>query len=606
MELTAERLAAVRADMAGQGLDALVVPRADEYLGEYIPEHNERLRWISGFTGSAGMALVMRERAAIFVDGRYTVQAPQQVNRDLFEILHLLDEPPMPWLSGQLDAGARVGIDTRMHSFKWHCETRRQLEGKGIELVELAENLIDRNWTDRPQPALHRATLLPETYTGVGSLDKRRRVGELVAEKGAESALVFAADSVAWLLNIRGRDIPCLPVVLGFGLLHADGRMQFFTQPAKIPEGFDAHVGDGVEVLAETEAPARLAALSGRKVMADPATANAWCQLALERAGAELIAEDDPVLLPKACKNAVEVDGMRRAHLRDGVAEVRFLAWLDGEVAAGRLHTEGELSDRLLAFRAEGDLFQGTSFDTISAAGGNAAMCHYNHLNAQGESRLERDSVYLVDSGGQYLDGTTDITRTVAIGKPSRELQRHFTLVLKGHIALGRAVFPAGTNGTQLDILARQFLLREGLDYDHGTGHGVGAYLCVHEGPQRIGKWDNNYALSPGMVVSNEPGYYKAGAYGMRCENLVVVRESKTVNGDGRAMLEFETLTLAPFDTRLIDIDLLTGDELDWLDSYHAQVRERIAPHLEGSDLVWLEQATRPIGSMQNTDRQEH
>ena len=595
MELTAERLAAVRADMAELGLDALVVPRADEYLGEYIPERNERLRWLSGFTGSAGVAVVMAERAALFVDGRYTVQVRRQVDPALFEILHLLDDPHMPWLAGQLEAPARVGFDPRMHSLRWYRSAQGALEREGVELVELERNLIDRNWTDRPEAAVHPAILLPETYTGADSAGKRRRIGAAIAEAGAEAALVFAADSVAWLLNIRGHDVPCLPLVLGFGLLHADARMLFFTDPAKIPADFHAHVGEGVEVLAEAEAPARLAALKGRRVIADPATANAWCQLTLERAGAELVAAPDPVLIPKACKNEVEISGIRRSHVRDGVAEVRFLAWLDAEVAAGRLRSEGELSDRLLAFRAEGELFQETSFDTISAAAGNAAMCHYNHLDAGEDSFLELGSVYLVDSGGQYLDGTTDVTRTVAIGDPGAEVRRHFTLVLKGHIALAQAVFPPGTEGARLDILARQFLWREGLDYDHGTGHGVGAFLSVHEGPQRISKSPDNCALRPGMVLSNEPGYYKDSAYGIRCENLMAVRESGADGGDGRPMLEFETLTLAPFDARLLDVELLTSKELDWLNDYHALVREKIGPHLEGDDLAWLERATQPI-----------
>lgn len=596
MELIAERLAAVREHMAAQNLDAFVVPRADEYLGEYIPEHNERLRWISDFTGSAGVVIVLKDRAAIFVDGRYTVQIRQQVDQGLFEILHLVETPHMPWLSEQLAADARVGYDPRLHPLNWQRAANKALAKRSVELVEVDDNPIDLAWVDRPVPAVNPAILLPQTYTGVSSPDKRSEIGAAIAAQGAEAALVFAADSVAWLLNIRGRDIPCLPLVLGFAMLYADGRMQFFTDPAKIPDGFDAHVGEGVEVLPESAAPEAFAALSGHTVLADPVTANAWCQLSLHRAGAKLIATDDPVLVPKACKNDVEVQGMRDSHIRDGVAEVHFLSWLDAEVAAGRLHSEGELSDKLFECRASRELFQETSFDTISAAGGNAAMCHYNHLNTEAQSSLEMDSVYLVDSGGQYLDGTTDITRTVAIGNPSEEMCRRFTLVLKGHIALDQAVFPQGTNGTQLDILARQFLWQEGLDYDHGTGHGVGSFLSVHEGPQRIAKVGNSYALEAGMILSNEPGYYKDDAYGIRCENLVVVRESEATNSDGPRMLEFEALTMVPFDVRLVDTDLLSDDELDWLNDYHAEVRSKIAPHLQGDELTWLENATETIG----------
>jgi len=590
-----DRLACLRRQMTETGLDALIVPRADEYLGEYIPECSERLRWVSGFTGSAGVVIVLAERAAIFVDGRYSVQVKKQVPGELFEILHLIETPHMEWLAGQLPPASRVGFDPRMHPFTWFEEAEKTLGKVDIELFELTENLVDACWKDRPKATLHTAIMLPESATGCSSLEKRRSIGSAVAGKGAEAALVFAADSVAWLLNIRGRDVPCVPVVLGFGLLHADGRLQFFTNPAKVPEGFSAHVGEGVEVLPESAAEDAFRALSGKLVLADPATANAWCQLRLREAGAGLAADDDPVAVPKACKNSAEISGMQKAHIRDGLAVVRFLAWLDREVDAGRLHSEGDLSGRLYAFRAEGDFFQGPSFDTISAAAGNAAMCHYNHLNFEETSHLQMNSVYLVDSGGQYLDGTTDITRTVAIGDPGEEVCRRFTLVLKGHIALDQAVFPEGTTGTQLDVLARQFLWTDGLDYDHGTGHGVGSFLSVHEGPQRIAKQFNGHALRAGMVVSNEPGFYKDDAYGMRCENLVVVREAETSHEDGPLMLRFEALTAAPFDIRLIDIKLLTSQEIAWINKYHDWVRQVQLPTLDGPDSQWLEQATRAI-----------
>jgi Xaa-Pro aminopeptidase len=581
--------------MAERGLDALLVPRADEYLGEYLPEHNERLRWVCDFTGSAGVCIVMAERAAVFVDGRYTVQVRQQVDEDLFEFQHLVETPHVKWLSEQLEAGARVGYDPRMHNLAWQQAAEKSLSKRKIDLVETEDNLVDCCWEGRPEAPVRQARLLDESYTGKSSADKRAEVGAAIAEEGADAALIFAADSVAWLLNIRGRDIPSLPLVLGFAVLYRDGRLMFFTNPDKIPDGFSAHVGEGVSVHPEAEAPGAFEALGGRKVMADPNTANAWCQLSLQRAGAELIASADPVLMPKACKNPVEVEGMRKAHVRDGVAEVRFLAWLDAEVAAGRLHSEGVLADKLLEFRAAQDSFVETSFDTISAAGGNASLPHYNHSNAPQEATLTMDSVYLVDSGGQYLDGTTDITRTVAIGDPGAEVRERFTLVLKGHIELDRARFPDGTTGTQLDILARQFLWMAGLDYDHGTGHGVGAFLSVHEGPQRIAKVSSDIPLKPGMVISNEPGYYKDDRYGIRCENLVVVRESGIQGDDGRTMYEFEAITMAPFDRRLLDVALMTPEELHWFNTYHATVWQTLSPHLEGDDLAWLEQATQPI-----------
>ena len=594
MQTISARLQALRAQMAEAGLAALIIPRADEYLGEYIPEHNERLLWASGFTGSAGVVIVLRDTAAIFVDGRYTVQVRQQVSEELFQILHLLDQPHVEWLAQQLEAGDRVGYDARMHTLEWQRAASKTLESRQISLVEVSENPVDICWHDRPEPEVHPALLLAESYTGRHSLDKRHAIGAAIEEKGADASLIFAADSVAWLLNIRGNDIPALPLVLGYALLDKNGDLVFFTNPEKIPEGFSAHVGEGVTIMNEREASIILENQKGRKILADPQTANAWCQLMLERAGAELIADQDPVLIPKACKNETEIAGMRSAHIRDGVAETQFLAWLDAEVAAGRLHDEGVLSDRLYEFRAEQDLFKDVSFDTISAAAGNAAMCHYNHLNGT-PARLEMDSVYLVDSGGQYLDGTTDITRTVAIGEPGAEVRRMFTLVLKGHIALDQAHFPEGTTGTQLDILARQFLWQQGFDYDHGTGHGVGCYLSVHEGPQRIAKVYNGTELKPGMVLSNEPGFYKDGTYGMRCDNLVGVTVVGKVAGTDRTMLGFEALTLAPFDLRLVERDLLNDAELDWLNEYHVKVRETISPYLEGETLDWLQQATRAL-----------
>ena len=594
MQEISNRLEALRSRMADIGLDALVVPRADEYLGEYVPGHNERLRWVSGFTGSAGVVIVLRDSAAIFVDGRYTVQVRQQVPAELFEFLDLYAQPHVEWLAGQLESGARVGYDPRMHALEWQRAAVETLDAAGMELVETLQNLVDACWLDRPPAEVHPASLLDDEYSGRDSLAKRRDIGKAIEEQGADAALVFSADSVAWLLNIRGRDIPSLPVVLGFALLHSDGAMTFLTDPRKIPEGFSEHVGAGVTVLEESAAAEAFARLSGRKVLADPQTANAWCQLSLQRAGAELVAAADPVLVPKACKNTAEIEGMRRAHVRDGVAECRFLAWLDDEVAAGRLHDEAFLSDRLLAFRQELDRFQEVSFDTISAAAANAAMCHYNHLNGT-PARLEMDSVYLVDSGGQFLDGTTDITRTVAVGDPGSEVRRMFTPVLKGHIALDQACFPEGTNGTQLDALARQFLWQAGFDYEHGTGHGVGCSLSVHEGPQRIAKQFQPAELRPNMVVSNEPGYYKAGSYGIRCENLLRVVEVGKLADSDKALLGFESLTLAPFDLRLVDASLLSAGEVEWLDRYHERVYETIGPLLEGPDRDWLKRATRPV-----------
>jgi len=591
-----QRLAALREAMARAGYDALFVPRADEYLGEYIPRHSERLHWLTRFSGSAGMAVVLPERAAVFVDGRYTVQVRREVPGALYEYHHLIEEPPVGWLAAALPAGGRAACDPRLHSLRWYREARDRLAHAGIELCADADNLIDRCWQDRPVPRLQPAILLDTALTGASSAQKRERIAAELRARQCDAGLVFAPDSVSWLLNVRGTDMPQLPVLQSLAMLEADGRLTLFVEPRRLPAGFAGHVGEGVRVLPEDETRDALAAYAGRRVLAEAATASAWIQLQLEAAGATLVDGDDPVQLAKACKNPVEIAGARAAHRRDAVAEIRFLAWLDGEVSAGRLHDEGTLSDRLFALRAEGEHFHACSFDTISAAGPNAALCHYNHRRGE-PAALPMDSVYLVDSGGQYTDGTTDITRTVAIGEPGPELRRLFTLVLKGHIALATARFPVGTTGSQLDALARQFLWREGFDYDHGTGHGVGVFLSVHEGPQRISKVHNPVALRPGMIVSNEPGYYRDGAFGMRCENLQVVRESRQHTTGATPMLEFEPLTLVPFDTRLLDLSLMDAAELDWLNDYHRLVAETIAPLLTTVDRDWLLNATRPVGT---------
>ncbi|MEM1404467.1 MAG: aminopeptidase P family protein [Pseudomonadota bacterium] len=589
-----EHLAAIRSQLAERGVDAFCVPRADEYLGEYIPEQNERLRWLTGFTGSAGIAVVTAKHAGIFVDGRYTVQVRRQVDGSLYQYRHLIEEPPVAWLCDELPAGAKVLIDPRMCSLRWYQEAKSQLEATGLEVVLDTDNPIDRCWTDRPQGLAAPALLLEETFTGESSRSKRERIGAAISEAGADAALIFAPDSVSWLLNIRGRDVPMLPVLLSFAVLHADGNVDVIVDPKRVPDGLHDHTGPGVNLIADTQAEAALRAHAGKRVLADVDTANAWTQLTLEDAGATLIAGADPILLPKACKNAVEIAGAREAHRRDAVAEIRFLAWLDSEVAEGRYHDEAVVSDKLGEFRADGALFHEPSFDTISASASNGAMCHYNHRDNT-PALLEPNSLYLVDSGGQYSDGTTDITRTVAIGQVTADMRKLFTRVLQGHIALDQARFPHGTTGTHLDALARQFLWQDGLDFDHGTGHGVGAFLSVHEGPQRIAKAWNPTALARGMIVSNEPGYYRDGEFGIRCENLCVV---VAVEDDAHEvpMLGFEALTLVPFDRRLIDVALLSDGELQWINDYHARVLTDVGVRIDDPSVKsWLEAAAAPI-----------
>ena len=585
-----KKLTLLRADMSDQDLSAYIVPRADEYLGEYVPPQNERLQWISGFTGSAGAVIVLQESAAIFVDGRYTIQVRQQVPEGLFEFHHLIEEPPIDWLATTLVENTKVGFDPRMISLSQFKSWQKVLNKKNIDLVEISRNLIDKNWQDRPISERVQALLLDESFTGESSRSKRQRIGMIIKRAGAEVALISQLDSIAWLLNIRGSDVPRLPVLLAFATLESNGDMALYTDPRKLPNEFSQHVGDGVTVKALEELKEALTVLgeAGSNILADPLTANAWSQLRCLESGAKLISGTDPVLLPKAQKNEVELNGMRNCHIRDGCAVSRYLAWIDREVAAGELHDEAQLANKLEQFRRELGNIQDLSFDTISAAGANGAMCHYNHMNGR-PALLELNNLYLVDSGGQYLDGTTDITRTVVIGEPSDEHMKMFTLVLKGHIALAAAVFPKGTSGTQLDVLARQFLWAAGKDYDHGTGHGVGAFLSVHEGPQRIAKTGSQQELLPGMVISNEPGYYQEDSYGIRCENLVVVIE----RADG--MLAFETITFTPFDQRLIDLALMTTEEILWLNNYHAEVRLKLSDELDGEDIKWLDQATAAI-----------
>ncbi|WMC10628.1 aminopeptidase P family protein [Oceanimonas pelagia] len=593
----AQRLAHVRDDLRQQQLDAFIVPHDDEHLGEYIPPYAERLAWLTGFTGSAGAAVVLTGKAAVFVDGRYTVQVRHQCDSALFEYRHLIEQPVLDYVLGELAAGARVGVDPRLHSRGWFDAAKKKLAARGMELVPVSLNPIDHHWHDRPEPEIRPALLLSQEYSGQHSEAKRNRIAEQLAANHIDAQLLTQAEPINWLLNIRGRDIPCLPVVLGFALLHQDGRVQLFAEPAKF-EDLDLTGHSGVNVslapVSELEAALRELGKKGARVQLDPTTANAWSSLVLEQAGAELVFADDPCMLPKACKNPVEVQGSRTAHLRDGVAVCRFLAWLDRRLAEPNpeLEDEGTLADKLHALRAEHPEFVEPSFGTISALGPNAAMCHYHHGNGT-PRKLGQDAIYLVDSGGQYLDGTTDITRTVAVGEPSEEMRKLFTLVLRGHIDLACARFPAGTGGLQLDALARMPLWQQGYNFDHGTGHGVGHFLSVHEGPQRISPRGSTVPLATGMIVSNEPGYYRENAFGIRCENLEVVQPAET-DGD-IPVFEFEHLTQVPFDRRLIDTAWLDTRHIDWLNHYHAGVWEKISPQLAGEDLIWLEQATRPL-----------
>lgn len=588
------RLDAIRSEMAKNNLDAFIIPRADEYLGEYVPERNERLQWVSEFTGSAGMAIVLKESAAIFIDGRYTVQVKLQVDGKLFQYLSLTDTPQIQWLADTLTANARIGYDPRLHPLSWQKKAVAELTKSDMQLISVKQNPVDLHWQNRPAVSSAPAILFDAKSAGKTSQEKRLEIGKIVAKSGADMALITSLDSFCWLLNIRGSDVPRLPVILGSALLHANGDLVLFTQLDKLPSDIETHVGTGVTFRAEGELEAALNELSNIKLLADPNASNAWSQLTAEQAGATLVAGLDPVALSKAQKNSSELAGMKACHIRDGVAVSRFLAWLDSEVAAGRFYDEGQLADKLETYRLEDPQYREPSFDTISAVGGNAAMCHYNHNNGV-PALMTNNSIYLVDSGAQYLDGTTDVTRTIAIGQVTDEQRKMVTLVLKGHIALDQARFPRGTSGQQLDAFARQYLWQHGFDYDHGTGHGVGHFLNVHEGPQRIGKNSNDVALLPGMVLSNEPGYYRADEFGIRLENLVYVRPCEALAGIEREMFEFSALTMIPMDARLIDKSLLNDAEISWFNDYHKLVWSELSPLMQGDDLVWLENATKAI-----------
>jgi len=589
---TLSRVNAIREWLVQHNIDALLVPHEDEYLGEYVPAHNERLHWLTGFTGSAGAAVITKDKAAIFVDGRYTVQVTKQVPGDLFEYRHLIEEPALDWVLDNLPTKASIAIDPRMHSSAWLDMAQAKLAGK-LELNILTNNPIDELWHERPAPVVSNVRLMPTEAVGQSSESKRQEIAQLVKKAGADSAVITALDSICWLLNVRGLDVSRLPVLLSHAILHSDSSVEYFLDPARLPADFDAHVGTSVTVHHPEALQSRLEAMTGKKVLVDPAISNAWFKLVLQNSGASVIAAADPCLMPKAAKNSVEIAGMKACHIRDGVAMSKFLCWLDAEVAAGNLHDEATLADKLEAFRSEDPTLMDLSFDTISAAGGNAAMCHYNHENQPEPGKLELNTLYLVDSGGQYLDGTTDITRTIAIGQPSSEMKKQFTLALKGHIGVARARFPKGTRGYQIDTLARQHLWAEGYDYDHGTGHGVGHFLSVHEGPASISKKQIDVPLTEGMVLSNEPGYYRADAFGIRIENLELVVETPT-NGDF-PVLSFESLTRCPIDKRNINVDMLTRPELAWLNDYHQKVWDEISPLVEGDVKEWLRQATLPV-----------
>ncbi len=583
----------IRAAMARQGLDGFLVPHEDEHQNEYLPPANDRLAWASGFTGSAGAGVILKDRAAVFVDGRYTLQVRDQVDQGVFEIRDLV-EGGVPAYLETASRGAVIGYDARLHSPQALDGLKAAAAKAGAALKPVAINPIDEAWgAERPaQPA---APVVPQPvqYAGEESASKRARVGSAVAAFGADAAVITAPASIAWLFNIRGGDVIRSPLPLSQAILRADGTARLFLDPAKVTGDLPAWLGNQVSLEAPEALDAALAELSGQAVLVDPAQSSAWYFDTLAGAGASVVRAMDPCTLPRACKNAVEIAGTVEAHKRDGAALTRFLHWLATE---GQVNPpdEKEAVAKLESFREATGVLKDLSFDTIGAANGHGALPHYRPTERSNE-RAARGSLLLVDSGGQYLDGTTDVTRTVAIGEPSAEMVTRNTLVLKGHLAIARLRFPAGTTGSAIDAFARAALWSHGLDYDHGTGHGVGVYLGVHEGPHRISKAPNTIALQPGMIVSNEPGYYKDGEYGIRIENLEVVMPAEAIATGDRPMHRFQALTLAPIDRRLVDKSLLSAEEIAQFDAYHARVVAEIGPRVEPEIRAWLEAVCAPL-----------
>lgn len=594
----APRVARLREQLTSRKLDGFLVPRADEHQGEYVPPRAERLSWLTGFTGSAGVALILREKAILFVDGRYTLQARAQTDPKIFTIESLIDNPPRKWMSDNLGKGARIGFDPWLHTISETDKLKEALESKGCELVAVDNNLIDEIWEDQPAPPLEPVSIHAAQYAGEGARDKLARLAAAVRESGAGHTVLTDPSSLAWAFNIRGADVPHTPLALGFAVISAEGLPRLFMDRRKLPRETEAYLTQLADLLPPSSLEDELAKLASGagKIGLDSSLAADQFRRIVEHAGGTVINMTDPARLPRATKNEAELAGARAAHRRDGAAVCRFLCWLDAQPAGtvDEITVARKLEEIRTRTGQEMQMpLRDISFDTISGAGPNGAIIHYRVTTGTNRT-LGDGELYLVDSGAQYEDGTTDITRTVAIGAPGDEMRGRATLVLKGMIGISMLRFPAGTRGMDIDAVARMALWKAGLDYGHGTGHGVGSYLSVHEGPQRIAKTGTEKLL-PGMIVSNEPGYYKEGAYGIRLENLIVVTPAEPVPGGDIDMHAFETLTLVPFDRRLVKTELLTADERDWLDAYHRRVREEIGPMLDGEALAWLEKATEPL-----------
>jgi Xaa-Pro aminopeptidase len=587
------RLSAFREELARRKLTGFVIPRADQQQNEYVPASEERLAWLTGFTGSAGLAIVLTREAALFVDGRYTLQAGKQVDGKAWTVQPLVDPPPESWLGTQLTHGDRLGFDPWLHTSSAVERLAAACTRAGAELVAVESNPVDAVWAERPPAPLGPVAIHPPQFAGETEADKLTRIRLEVEKLGTEALVLSDPHAVAWTFNIRGADVAHTPLPLSYALVPRDGRPTVFIDHRKLSNATRDHLEQSADVEEPEALAARLTALSqgGTAIALDTATAADALSRLITAAGGKPVRGSDPVSQLKASKNAAEIEGTRTAHRRDAVALVRFLAWVDHEALSGRL-TEIDTVEALETFRRETGALKDVSFPTIAGTGPNGAIVHYR-VTRKSNRRIARGDLLLIDSGAQYEDGTTDVTRTIAIGEPTAEMRDRFTRVLRGHIAIARAIFPDGASGAQLDTLARQFLWQAGIDFEHGTGHGVGSYLSVHEGPARISKL-GTAALKRGMILSNEPGYYKTDGYGIRIENLELV-VGLDIEGAEKPMNAFETLTLAPIDRRLIDLYMLSADELSWLNDYHARVRHEVRPHLDEATKAWLDAATAPL-----------
>ena len=597
MSTYADRLKALREQLKTDRLDGFVVPLTDEHMSEYVGSYAQRLAWLTGFEGSAGSAVVLPEEAAIFVDGRYTLQVRSQVSGDEWSYQSVPETSVTEWLKDHAAKGARIGYDPWLHTRDWVKRARETLASRGAELVAVEQNPIDKVWRDRPEASKAKLAIQPDEYAGKAAAEKRTDIAEWLEKHEADAAVLSALDSIAWAFNVRGEDVTHTPVALAYAVVHKDGTADLFVASEKVGPEVRQHLGNGVRLHERHAFEAALSELGGKSVAVDPERAVSAIFDALDKAGARILPLRDPTVLPKATKNPKEIAGHKAAQHRDGIAVARFLRWIDEQAPSGEVD-ELKASDKLESLRREWPELRDLSFDSISGAGPNGAIVHYRS-SEKTNRKLEQGSLYLIDSGGQYVDGTTDITRTVPIGQPTEEMRDRFTRVLKGHIAVATAVFPKGTRGAQIDSFARRPLWEAGLDYAHGTGHGVGSYLAVHEGPQRIAPVTSSQPgvdepLQAGMILSNEPGYYKTGEYGIRIENLVLVVD-KAIDGAEKEMLGFETLTFAPIDRRLVVKEMLSEAEIDWLNAYHAQVLEKIGPKLSGADREWLVRACAAI-----------